>query len=92
MTKLTLAEIQEKLNKLNDWSFDGKDINKEFKLTTYLEGLELAQKIGEIAESLDHHPLIEIDYRKVRVKIHTHSVDGVTELDFEFARSVDKLE
>ena len=70
------------------WEIEGGELVKVFKFGSYLEGVEFARKCGEVAEEMNHHPDLLIQWRKVRVSISTHSEGGVTGLDFEFAKRV----
>ena len=45
--------------------------------------------VGELAESLDHHPDIDVRYNKVTLSLSTHSAGGLTDKDFELADLVD---
>ena len=43
------------------------------------------------AEATDHHPDIDIRYKRVLVSYTTHSEGGLTPLDFEGARAADDV-
>jgi 4a-hydroxytetrahydrobiopterin dehydratase len=44
------------------------------------------------AESLNHHPDLEISWSTVTVSISTHSEGGLTDNDFELARRIEALD
>lgn len=44
-----------------------------------------------VAEELDHHPDVDIRWRKVSFTLSTHSQGGVTERDVELARRIDEI-
>ena len=44
-----------------------------------------------MSEQQDHHPDLELSWGKVKVKIWTHKIDGLTESDFVFAAKCDDL-
>lgn len=71
------------------WGIEGGELVKTFKFESYLEGVEFARKCGEVAEEMNHHPDLLIQWRKVRVSISTHSAGGLTGLDFEYAKAVE---
>lgn len=48
-------------------------------------------KIVPIAEKMNHHPDIEINYNKVKVTLSTHDEGGVTEKDFDLARKIESI-
>ncbi len=89
---MTVTQAQEYLKELADWQLiDGKKIAKEFKFSHYLDGIAFAQKVGELAEREGHHPHVHVFYKKVRIEIWTHKIDGLTESDFILAAKIDDL-
>jgi 4a-hydroxytetrahydrobiopterin dehydratase len=87
--KFEPIEIESELNRLEGWSFDGKQICKRFEFDCYQKGLVFATHVGLLADRLDHHPDLFIGYRKVIVKLNTHDVDGISELDFQLATAIE---
>lgn len=90
---LTLEQAQEYLKQVVGWELiEGRKITKEFKFAKYLDGVTFAQKVGELAEQEGHHPNIHVFYKKVRIEIWTHKIDGLTESDFILAAKIDDLQ
>jgi 4a-hydroxytetrahydrobiopterin dehydratase len=89
--KLSEAEVRSALGNLEGWKFDDDKIEKKFKFANFAEALAFVNKIGEIAESLDHHPDIKFGWGYAEVETTTHDRDGVTEFDLELARKVENL-
>jgi 4a-hydroxytetrahydrobiopterin dehydratase len=88
----TLEQAQEYLRQVKDWELsEGKKIVKEFKFAKYLDGIAFAQRVAELAEQEGHHPNIHIFYKRVRIEIWTHKIDGLTESDFILAAKIDDL-
>ena len=56
----------------------------------FRKALDFTIKIGELAENQNHHPDIYLAWGKVKLKIWTHKIDGLTESDFVFAAKADK--
>jgi 4a-hydroxytetrahydrobiopterin dehydratase len=88
---LTLQEMQIEMKDLNEWSLSGDSISKNFSFTNFKESLDFVNKVGEIAEKLEHHPDIMLNYNQVRLSLTTHSEQGLTKSDFLVAREIDKL-
>lgn len=92
LTALKPAELTAELETVPGWK--GKDrrtaIQRTYTFPSFRTALAFTQFAGEIAESMDHHPDIDIRYRKVTLTLSTHSVGSkLTEKDFAFARAVD---
>lgn len=62
-----------------------------FKFRDFKEALEFTVKIGGVAESMNHHPEINLSWGRVVITIYTHDRDGLTELDFQFAQKVNSI-
>lgn len=68
-----------------------EEIKRRFEFKGFKVALLFVQEVGKIAEELHHHPDIYIGFNRVEIKISTHDVNGLTELDFLLAREVDAL-
>ncbi|MFH1802959.1 MAG: 4a-hydroxytetrahydrobiopterin dehydratase [archaeon] len=88
---LTLAEINEAMEDLDDWSLEGEALSKVFSFGNFRESAEFVSKISEPADKLNHHPDVMINYNQVRLKLTTHTENALTKKDFELAREIDKL-
>ena len=82
---LSHDEIADRLKSLEGWEIVDGQLTKEFKFDAYLDGVDFARRCGELAEEMNHHPDLLIQWRKVTVSLMTHSAGGLTELDFQFA-------
>ncbi len=87
----TADEIKQELHKISsDWSvFDNHHIMRTFRFKNFKTALSFVNEIGEIAEQEGHHPDIELSYGKVKIKLWTHKVDGLTASDFILAEHID---
>ena len=91
MKKLSDAEIRTELEKLPGWRKQGEAITKTFELPSFARAVEVVNAAAKHADSVDHHPDMLIQYRKLTFTLNTHDVGGVSEKDIELARAVDKL-
>lgn len=87
--KLDGREVEERLAELEGWRFKEDKIKKSFKFDNFAAALAFVNKVGEIAERLDHHPDIKFGWGYAKVKTTTHDRDGVTDFDIELARQID---
>ena len=92
---LTEVEISTLLPRVNGWvvkDIDGiKRLERVFKQKNFAAALEFTNKIGKIAESEDHHPLIILEWGRVTVQWWTHVVKGLHKNDFIMAAKTDEL-
>lgn len=91
--KLKLTEIKSKFLKISDWNLNTKqtELSKSFEFSSFVNGLAFIAKIAVHAEIMGHHPDIELTYHKVKVKLSTHDVKGLSKADFELAKRIDGL-
>lgn len=66
-------------------------LTRRFKFHDFKSALHFVNRVGVLAEELNHHPDIELGWGRVVVSSTTHSVGALTSLDFELARRVDGL-
>lgn len=88
MEKLSSVDIETKLLKLEKWSWDNGYISRLYKLNSFMEVMSLANLVSDKAEQIDHHPKIIIDYDCVEFRLSTHSIGGISELDFKLAKFI----
>ncbi len=91
--KLASTDIKKRLKKLPEWSVNTKEteLSRSFTFRDFIHGLAFIAKISVHAEILGHHPDIELSFSKVKVKLSTHDVKGLTKVDFELAQRIDDL-
>ena len=66
-------------------------LEKEYKFKDFRKALEFTNKVGELAERIQHHPDIYLAWGQVKLTLWTHKIDGLTESDFIFAAKVNAL-
>lgn len=86
---LTDLEIETALYQLTGWTVEGKELVKTFKFSSYLAGIDFVSRLAHAAEAMNHHPDLFVGWRKVTVRLSTHSAGGLTQLDLDLARRAD---
>jgi 4a-hydroxytetrahydrobiopterin dehydratase len=84
-------ELQSSLKKCPEWEVEKNSITRAFEFEEFMDGIDFVNNVGEIAEEAQHHPDISIKHTKVKLKLTTHDVGGVTDLDIELAQRIDNL-
>jgi 4a-hydroxytetrahydrobiopterin dehydratase len=70
---------------------DGHHLEREYEFKNFAEALAFTNKVGELAEKIQHHPDIYLAWGKVKLTLWTHKIDGLSESDFIFAAKVNNL-
>nr|WP_301002195.1 4a-hydroxytetrahydrobiopterin dehydratase [Capsulimonas corticalis] len=86
---LTEAEIEEHLQRVPMWTRDGNMLVRTFQFKDFIQALQFVNQAAETAESINHHPDIDIRYNKVTFRLTTHDSGGLTIHDFELAAASD---
>lgn len=90
MATLTRDEIDARLVDFPGWAYDGGAIRRQFVFANFPEAVAFVQRLVPGAEAADHHPDLQINYKRVTVTYTTHSMGGVTAKDFDGARLAER--
>lgn len=92
MEKLSEEQIKDQMEGITGWiRTDEKWLQKKYRFQQFLTGVDFVRQIADIAEELDHHPMISIDYKLITIKLTTWNSGGLTELDFTSAIKYDQI-
>lgn len=73
------------------WSEVDGALERTFELESFPQALAFVNRVGELAETENHHPDIAIHYRRVTLRWWTHTADGITDRDRELAEASARL-
>ncbi|KAI8476476.1 MAG: transcriptional coactivator/pterin dehydratase [Monoraphidium minutum] len=67
-------------------------IRRRYRTKNFMKGLDLFQRIAEVAEAEGHHPDLALEsWNNATVSVWTHERGGLTENDFVLAAKIDAL-
>lgn len=91
--KLDGAQRDAALADLAGWQLlaDRDAIRKQFRFADFNAAFGWMARVALMAEKLDHHPEWSNVYNRVEVVLSTHDAGGLTELDIELARFMDRI-
>ena len=82
------AAIDTALADLPGWEREGDSIVRTATLPSFPVAIGVVARVGEIAESRNHHPDIDIRWRTVTFRCSTHSAGGIPALDLDLAEAI----
>lgn len=89
------TELVMALSTVPGWTLSGDGdniaIEKTFDFSQHTHVLLFVNSVGWLSEKLDHHPEMVVNYRRCVIRWRTHSVQGLSALDFEAATQTDNL-
>lgn len=89
--KLSIGEIENGLSQLNDWRAANEKLAKRFEFADFAASLAFVNRVGAVAERLDHHPDVLFGWGYAEFFITTHDAGGITRRDFELAKEIDEI-
>jgi len=84
--------LQSKVRRVRGWEpvEKGQAISRTYEFPNFSSSISFVAYVADLAESMDHHPDIDIRYNKVTLTLSTHDAGGVTTKDFELVRLIDQ--
>ena len=91
-----ISEIHKYQKKVDGWDVLKNEkkifyLYKKYEFKNFLESQIFINKVGEISENEGHHPDISFGWGYAKIKITTHSIEGLSENDFILAAKIDQL-
>jgi 4a-hydroxytetrahydrobiopterin dehydratase len=71
------------------WKAEGKVLVRTVEKQTFMDGIRLVATVAQLAESMNHHPDIDIRYKTITFRLTTHSAGGITQDDLVLAKHID---
>ena len=87
--KLSDEDLENALAKLERWELvDGK-LHRRFRFENFIDAFGFMTQLALVAERINHHPEWTNVYNSVSILLSTHDVNGISNLDCDFARAAD---
>jgi 4a-hydroxytetrahydrobiopterin dehydratase len=91
VAKLSDDEVEAGLGALAEWVREADTIRKSYERPSFPDAIAFVVRIGFLAEAADHHPDLDIRWRKVHVTLSTHDAGGITAKDLDLAAKIDAV-
>ena len=89
--KLSESEVQENLAKATGWSLVNGKLHRAFDCKDFVSAFGNMTKVALVAEAMNHHPEWFNVWNKVVIDLNTHSVKGISNLDFDLAAKINDI-
>ncbi len=75
-----------------DWTIiNSQYLHRRLNFDTYAKTLNCVAQIGALAEQHNHHPVFEVGWGYVEVRVWSHDVNAITQRDYRLAQAIDDL-
>ena len=91
MKKLSEKEIDKRLDNFPDWEYVDNALQTDFEFDNFKDCMSAMNRIAFECEALNHHPEWTNIYNVLEIKLITHQVNAVTELDFKLLKAINKI-
>ncbi|MET8145240.1 4a-hydroxytetrahydrobiopterin dehydratase [Sphaerisporangium sp. NPDC005288] len=91
MNRLDEAAIATRLSTVPDWKREGDEIRRTIVAPDFRTAIAIVNDVAEQAEAMNHHPDVDIRWRRLHLALTTHDAGGLTEKDFTLAARVDAI-
>jgi len=88
---LSDEEIGQALKALPAWRRDGETLVRTVRCPSFRDAIALVNAAADAAEAADHHPDIDIRWRRVTFRLTTKAAGGLTGRDVAMAAAIDRL-
>ena len=85
--KLTYVAAQSAVDPRH-WRVVFGALQASFRTETFVRGVQLVNRVADLAEVAGHHPDVDLRYPRVRIRLTTHDVGGLTVRDVDLAREI----
>ncbi|KGN39455.1 4a-hydroxytetrahydrobiopterin dehydratase [Knoellia subterranea] len=89
--RLTDEEIERQLADLTLWTREGDAIVADIEAPDFPAAIRIVAEAAEVAEEMNHHPDIDIRWRRTHWLLTTHDAGGLTQLDIEQAHRITEI-
>jgi 4a-hydroxytetrahydrobiopterin dehydratase len=89
--KLSEGEIKESMNLAKGWSLVNGKLHRAFECKDFVAAFGNMTRVALVAESMNHHPEWSNVWNKVVIDLNTHSVAGLSNLDFALAVKINEI-
>ncbi len=93
--QVTSAQIKEYIQVIPEWNIIQDNsiskLKRSFATKNYIETIKFVNAIADIANSQDHHPILQVEFNLVTVWWWTHKINGLHRNDFIMAAKTDEI-
>jgi 4a-hydroxytetrahydrobiopterin dehydratase len=88
---LATSEIDAGLAVLPEWRREGEALLRTVRCASFRDAIDLVDEVADAAEEADHHPDIEVVWRRVTFRLTSKAAGGLTQRDLAMAARIDEL-
>lgn len=75
---------------VGEWELKEGKLVKLFQFSSFMNAIDFVNEIAKIAESFDHHPIITVNWKTVKLSLKSFDVDAITKRDIALAKDIER--
>jgi 4a-hydroxytetrahydrobiopterin dehydratase len=87
----TSAEFARRYDDLADWRIILQGLETWFVAPSFVDAVAFIGEIADAAEEANHHPDLDLRYRRLHVRLTSHDAGGLTDRDAALAAKLSEL-
>jgi 4a-hydroxytetrahydrobiopterin dehydratase len=91
MSKLSEAQVLDKLPAARGWERHGDMLVRTWQFPSFRRAIEFVNQVAGLMDKHDHFPDLVVTFRNVRVEMTTHDVGGLTDRDFALIDEINAI-
>jgi 4a-hydroxytetrahydrobiopterin dehydratase len=72
------------------WELKDGKLVKSFQFSSFMDAINFVNEIAKIAETVNHHPIITINWKSVKLSLKSFDIGAITKRDIALAREIEK--
>ena len=89
--KLSDDEINKLLSRMHGWRLASGKLHKTYECRDFNAAFGNMTRVALVAEAMNHHPEWSNVWNRVSFDLVTHSVKGISDLDFVLAEKIEEI-
>jgi 4a-hydroxytetrahydrobiopterin dehydratase len=88
---LSEREIHDFLEQHPEWQLENSCLVRTIEFKNFIAAFGFMTQVALVAEKMNHHPDWTNIYNKVMIKLSTHDLKGISQLDIVLAEKINKI-
>jgi 4a-hydroxytetrahydrobiopterin dehydratase len=83
-------EIKRDIEELGTgWELKEGKIVRSFQFLSFMNAIEFVNEVAKVAEKVNHHPIITINWTTVKLSLKSFDVDAITNRDINLVKEIE---
>lgn len=77
--------------RLHEWKLHERHLERTFHFPSFRFARQFVDRVADLAEEMNHHPDIALNYDKVTISLISHDANGITYRDTTLAGKIQEI-